>query len=93
MHEATFEVRIPGELLQFGFHPQNIKLQMTEWLVISLFKDERVSSGRAARLLGMTRLEFLDLLRRRGIAYLDYSPDEIAEELEAVHRLPIGAVV
>lgn len=22
MHEATFEVRIPGELLQLGFHPQ-----------------------------------------------------------------------
>ena len=66
---------------------------MTEWLVFSLFKDERVSSGRAARLLGITRLEFLDLLRRRGIAYLDYSPDEIAEELEAVQRLPVGAVV
>ena len=93
MHEATFEVRIPGELLQFGFHQQAVQVQLTEWLVISLFKDERVSSGRAARLRGMTRLEFLDLLRRRGIAYLDYSPDEIAEELEAVHRLPIGAVV
>ena len=69
------------------------QLHLTEWLVFSLFKDERVSSGRAARLLGITRLEFLDLLRRRGIAYLDYSPDEIAEELEAVQRLPVGAVV
>ena len=93
MHEATFEVRIPGELLQFGFHQQAVQLQLIEWLVISLFKDERISSGRAARLLGMTRLEFLDLLRRRGIAYLDYSPDEIAEELEAVQRLPVEAVV
>ena len=93
MHEATFAVRIPGELLQFGFHQQTIQLHLIEWLVISLFKDERVSSGKAASLLGMTRLDFLDLLRRRGIAYLDYSPDEIAEELEAVQRLPIEAPV
>lgn len=41
----------------------------------------------------MTRLEFLDLLHRRGIAYLGYSPDEIAEELEIVQRLPVEAMV
>ena len=91
MHEATIEVRIPGELLQFGFHPQAIQQHLVEWLVLSLFKDERISSGKAAKLLGITRMEFLELLRRRGIAYLDYSPDEIAEELEAVQRLTIEA--
>ena len=83
MHEAIVEVHIPGELLQFGIHPQAIQQQLVEWLVLSLFKDERVSSGKAAKLLGISRLEFLDLLRRRGISYLDYSPDEIAEEIDA----------
>jgi hypothetical protein len=37
--------------------------------------------------LGLTRIEFLALLRRRGIAYVDYSPAEIAEELAAVNTL------
>lgn len=89
MHEATIEIHIPGELLKFGFHRQEIQRQLTEWLVLSLFKDERVSSGKATKLLQMTRLEFLALLQRRGIAYLDYSPDEVAEELEAVQRLQV----
>ena len=89
MQEAIVEVRIPSELLQFGFHPQNIQQHLVEWLVFSLFKDERVSSGKAAQLLGITRLEFLELLRRRGVAYLDYSPDEIQEELDAVNRLKV----
>ena len=89
MHEATIEVLIPGELMEFGFHPQEIQRHLVEWLVLSLFKDERVSSGRAAKLLGITRIEFLALLKRRGIAYIDYSPDEIKEEIEAVKQLRI----
>jgi len=54
-----------------------------------LFKDERISSGKAARLLGLTRIEFLTLLRRRGVAYVDYSPSELSDELAAVQALPI----
>ena len=57
MHEAIVEVHIPGELLQFGIHPQAIQQHLVEWLVLSLFKDERVSSGKAAKLLGISRLE------------------------------------
>lgn len=92
MREATIEVRIPGELLEFGLHPQMIQQQLIEWLVISLFREERISSGRAAKLLDITRIEFLALLRRQGIAYLDYSPDELADELESVHHLSIEAI-
>lgn len=91
MQEAKVEVRIPGELLEFGFHAQEIQLHVIEWLVLSLFKDERISSGKAAQLLGITRIEFLALLRRRGIAYVDYSPDEVAEELAAVKSLHVKA--
>lgn len=91
MREATVEVRIPGELLEFGFHQQTIQQHLIEWLVITLFTEERISSGRAAKLLGVTRIEFLNLLRRHGIAYLDYSPDELADELETVRQLSIEA--
>lgn len=88
MSTATFEVQIPTELLSYGFHPDDIQNQVTEWLVLSLFKDSRVSSGKAARLLGLTRIEFLALLRRRGIAYIDFSPAELAEEFAAAKSLP-----
>ncbi|MEI2421615.1 UPF0175 family protein, partial [Arthrospira platensis SPKY2] len=65
-----------------------------EWLVFSLFKDGHISSGKAARLLELTRVEFLALLRRRGVAYVDYSPTELAEEVAAVRALVIepGAI-
>ncbi len=90
MREVTFEVRIPAELLEYGFQPDAIQRQVSEWLVFSLFKDGRISSGKAARLLGLTRIEFLVLLRRSGVAYVDYTPTEVADELAAVKVLPVG---
>lgn len=91
MREAIFEVRIPEELLDYGFKTDDIQGHIIEWLVLSLFKDGHISSGKAARLLEVTRIEFLALLRRRGVAYVDYSPIELAEELAAVKALPVGA--
>ena len=87
MTEATFQVRVPAPLLQYGLDQNEIQRRLTEWLVLSLFTDGHISSGRAARLLNITRVEFLALLRSRGIAYINYTPDELKDEFEAVKTL------
>ncbi|MEW6717132.1 MAG: UPF0175 family protein [Chloroflexota bacterium] len=89
MSEATFKIRVLPDLLKFGFNQEKVQRTVNEWLVFSLFTDGLVSSGKAAKLLGITRFEFLDLLRKRGIAYIDYSPQELDEEFEAVKTLNI----
>ena len=76
-------------MLQLGINREEVQRRINEWLVLSLFTEERISSGKAARLLQMGRVEFLALLRQRGIAYIDYSEDELAEELTAVSTLPV----
>jgi predicted HTH domain antitoxin len=87
MSETTVEIRIPVPLLQLGIDREEVQNRVTEWLVLSLFTEERISSGKAARLLNMSRIDFLALLRKRGIAYVDYSGDELADEVEAVDKL------
>ena len=89
MMETTFEVRLPTPLLRLGLDKDEVQHRITEWLVLSLFVENRVSSGKAARLLNISRVAFLDLLRARGIAYVDYTPDELAEEFEAVEMLNV----
>ena len=84
MNEATFEIRVSSDLLGFGYDQAEIQRKVNEWLAISLFTEGHISSGKAAKLLQMTRIEFLALLRKRGIAYVDYGPEEIAEELATV---------
>jgi len=87
--ETTFEVRLPLPLLRLGLDKDDVQQRVTEWLVLSLFVEGRISSGKAARLLNISRMAFLDLLRARGISYLDYTSDELAEEFEAVKMLDV----
>ena len=89
MTETTLEIKISENLLQFGLGREEIQRRVTEWLVLSMFTEERISSGRAARLLGISRVEFLALLRERGIAYIDYTREELEEEFAAVESLDI----
>lgn len=68
MADTTFEVRVPRALLQFGIDQHEVQRRLNEWPVLSLFTDAHLSSGKAARLLDLSRVEFLALLRSRGIA-------------------------
>lgn len=87
MSDTIVEIRLPAPLLQLGLDQEEVQRRVTEWLVLSLFTEERISSGKAARLLDMSRIDFLALLRQRGIAYLDFSDEELADEFAAVEKL------
>ncbi len=89
MLEATFEVTVPPALAQFGFNRDHVQRNVKEWLVLSLFTDNHVSSGKAANLLNISRIDFLALLRKRGIAYIDFSQQELDEEFDAVKKLKV----
>ncbi len=84
---TTLQITVPSSLLELGIEPAEIQRRAVEWLVLSLFTRERISSGKAARLLGIHRSEFLDLLRQYGIAFVDLSPEELDEELAAAKAL------
>ena len=87
MTDTSFEIQVPAPLLKFGLGREDVQRRVKEWLVFSLFTEERISSGKAARLLQLSRVEFLDLLRARGVAYLDYAQEDIDDELDSSARL------
>ena len=87
MAETTFSVQIPNSLLKLGISQDEIQNRISEWLVFSLFSVGKISSGKAGKLLGISRLDFIQLLKTRGIAFINYAEDEIKEELESVKRL------
>ena len=65
MLETTLNVRVPNNLLSLGLSQEEIQRRISEWLVFSLFSEGKISSGKAGKLLGLTRLEFIDLLKTR----------------------------
>ena len=88
MAQTSFSVNIPGNLINLGIDQDEIQRRISEWLVFSLFSEGKISSGKAGKLLGISRLEFIKLLKTRGISFVNYTKDEIQEELEAVKKLP-----
>lgn len=87
MSDTILEVRVPQRLLQLGLNANDVQDRLVEWLVLSLFTEGHISSGKAANLLNISRIEFLALLRRHSIAYVDYTAEEIDEELESIKTL------
>jgi predicted HTH domain antitoxin len=87
MLETTLNVRVPNSLLKLGLTQEEIQRHVSEWLVFSLFSDGKISSGKAGKLLGISRLEFIKLLQTRGIAFINFTEDELGEELDAVKKL------
>ena len=89
MTDQTFEISIPAPLAKLSFDQNDIQQRVSEWLTISLFCDGRISSGKAAQLLNISRIDFLAKLRSKGVAYINYTDDELAEELDAVGALKV----
>lgn len=90
MNDTTLQIQLPAHLLRLGISREEIAERVAEWLVLSLFVDGKISSGKAGQLLGIGRIEFLALLRQRAIAYVDYNEDELNDEWQAVADLPVA---
>ncbi len=51
-------------------------------LAAKLFEVGRLSCGQAADLAGYSKRTFIELLGKQGIAVVDYSPDELTDDLD-----------
>ncbi len=81
------KVEVPNFAQRYGYTAADVEQRVREWLALSLFTEGRISSGKAAELLGISRVAFPDLLNDRGIAYFDLTEEEWAEEVATLKRL------
>jgi predicted HTH domain antitoxin len=78
-------VKVPADALRlFGEDPNRFGREMYETAVVKWYDEGRISSGKGAELLGISRAEFLELLFRHQVSPFQYSPEELAAELSHV---------
>ena len=68
------------------FH-RPVKQVAQELIVLELYRQGEVSSGRAAQLLGMDREEFIRHASKQGIPYFQLQGEELQRELDAIKKL------
>jgi predicted HTH domain antitoxin len=77
-------VDLPEELLKLlGPTPTEAAACLKKLALIELFRRGEVSSGYAAKTLGISKSEFIDLLGEHEVPYVDASEEELREQFEA----------
>lgn len=54
--------------------------------ILALFADRKIPAGQAARDLGMGRLEFMELLKQRGVPHIIYTIDDWEADGKAIEE-------
>lgn len=68
----------------FGDRDENrFAREMYETAVVKWFDERRISQGKGAEMLGLSRAEFLDLLFRHKVSPFQYTPEELDAELKS----------
>ena len=73
--KLEFELEVPDGAVDKRAEAELIR-SVKEQTTLKLYSDGRVTTGEAAEMLGLTRIEFLDLLRRTGLGFQVELDDE-----------------
>jgi predicted HTH domain antitoxin len=87
METLQVELDVPRDLLGIlNVTEEEAGPHLKKLIALELFREERISSGKAADLLGISKVEFIDLLDQHGIPYFTERPEEIASQVEAIRE-------
>jgi predicted HTH domain antitoxin len=70
---------------------QPLERAALELIVMELYRRETISSGKAAQLLGMPKLDFIRYSGEMGIPYFRMDPGELEREVAYLRTLPSPA--
>ena len=83
---TSIEVKVPDGVKQYVMDDTTEKMREALLLYPSIANDS-ISHGKAAELLGMCKIELIQLYGSLGIPYLDMTDEEFEEEIQTVKSL------
>jgi len=89
MKQSTFKVTLPGELkpLLSKLSGTSLDDKVRLSVAIELFVNKVISLARAAEIAGKTYFEFMDILKARGIPWLEYTEEDMKQDEMAIQQL------
>jgi predicted HTH domain antitoxin len=84
----TVDVKLPSELLEAAnLDANSLSQEAARLLALELYREDKVSLGRAAELCQTPLAAFMDFAARHGVPPLRYSFEELEEERRIADRL------
>lgn len=83
----TVRLEISTELVSAaGLDTQNLSAETAQLLALGLYREDKISLGRASELCQMPVEQFMEFAAQHGVA-LHYGADELEEDLRTLERL------
>lgn len=90
MNMVTVQLEIPEDMIPYVNN--NHKLRQNAILLYPYILDKTISHGRAAEILGISKLDLIDLYADLGFPYFDLTMNELDKDLETFHSLKGAAI-
>ena len=88
MNMLTIALELPRDLLGALEVPRvQVETRLCELIALELFREGRISSGKGAKLLGATKLAFIQLLTQHQVPYFTESSKELMAEVMTLEHL------
>jgi predicted HTH domain antitoxin len=84
---STVKLQIELDIAEESVDREQIEEHLRKEAILTLFSEHRIPAGKAGRALGLPRLEFMELLKQRGIPYVGYTFGDWQEDLKTIDRL------
>jgi len=84
----TVDVKLPSELLRAAnLEESSLSQEAARLLALELYREDKVSLGRAAELCQTPLAAFMDFAAKHGVPPLRYSFEGLEEERQTADRL------
>ena len=88
MPMRNVQISFPSEVLDaISATYQNNADVIKEAAVLELYREGKLSGGKAAEMLDMERFEFVRYVRMKVIPYIRMNPDELENEVKVLEKL------
>ena len=87
MDSVKIEIEIPKEMLRYvDYTDKNYHKRVGQILLYQLVQEEKVSFGKAAEILGISKMEYITDLGKMGIPYFTGSINEVIKDIKILDK-------
>lgn len=88
MNSIKLEIEMPEEILNFiDYKDKNYYRKAKEILLYQLVKENKISFGKAAELMEIPKIQYIEELGAIGIPYFDADIDEVMQDVKRLDAL------
>ena len=88
MTMKAISIKIPDTIAEYAaVEDENAALTRNAMILFPFIKNEVISHGKAAELLGIHKMDLIAIYSSLGIAYLDQTKEELESDVAALKKL------